>query len=180
MQFRSHAASRLAIALVAGALLAKQAAAAPGDPDTSFSGDGLTSTAVGGGSIGRAVVQQSDGKLVVAGTGLASTDFALVRYLPDGSLDTSFGSGGTVTTSFSAAADLALAAALQPDGKIVAAGLKASGLTGDVALARYNSDGSLDASFGSGGLVATAVSPQGDGANALALQPDGKIVVAGY
>ncbi len=90
-----------------------------------------------------------------------------------------FGSGGKVTTDFSGF-DGAAALALQPDGKVVVAG-SSSPFVGNAnfALARYNPDGSLDPTFGSGGTVITDFGGNGDGAAALALQPDGKIVVAG-
>lgn len=125
-----------------------------------------------------ALAIQTDGKLVAAGA-LAddslSLDFAVVRYNPDGSLDPSFGLGGRVVTDLGSS-DLLTALAVQPDGRIVAAGHSVvSALVRDFALVRYNPDGSLDPSFGSGGRVLT----HGAFPNALALQPDGKIVVAG-
>src|SRR5207249_3267166 len=98
--------------------------------------------------------------------------FALARYNPDGSLDPSF-RGGRVVTSF-ADRDEASALALQSDGKIVVAGFSDAGGRQDFALARYNPNGSLDPSFGSGGRALTDFD-----ALALALQPDGKVVVVG-
>src|SRR3990172_3480045 len=89
-----------------------------------------------------------------------------------GDLDRSFGSGGTVISDFGGFSAASLA--LQPDGKMVVAG--GSGF--DFALARYNADGSLDAGFGSGGMVTTDFGDW-DGAHAVAIQADGKIVVAG-
>lgn len=145
-----------------------------GSLDTSFSGDGLVTTAVdSGGDFAYGVVLQPDGRIVAVGS--SETAFALVRYNPDGSLDTSFGGDGIVTTSVGDNAS-AYDVALQPDGKIVAVGW--SSVESGVALVRYNSDGSLDASFGGDGIV-TAGS---DNAIALdvAVQPDGKIVVVGY
>jgi uncharacterized delta-60 repeat protein len=104
-----------------------------------------------------ALVLQPDGKLVAAS---ASNDFALVRYKPDGSLDTSFNSTGTVATRIRSNAS-AYALALQPDGRLVAAGGAFKGFTQqdrlsvDFALARYDADGSLDGSFGTNGTVTT-------------------------
>ena len=108
-----------------------------------------------------ALAIQSDGKILVAGDSDAfgSDDFALARYNADGSLDTSFGPGhtGLVTTDFgSGSGELANALAIQSDGKILVAGITDASGSGDFALARYNADGSLDASFGPGtGLVTT-------------------------
>jgi uncharacterized delta-60 repeat protein len=104
--------------------------------------------------------------------------FGLTRYNPDGSLDMGFGSGGKVTTAVGSA----VAAALQGDGKIVVAGTgAAAGTTAQAfVLARYNQDGTLDAGFGTGGIVTTSFgAPNGDVAAGVAVQLDGKIIVAG-
>ena len=107
-------------------------------------------------------------------------DFALARYNSNGTLDTTFGTGGKVTTDFSGNHDWANGLAIQSDGKILTAGV-AYDATGnwDFALARYNSDGTLDATFGLDGKVTTELGGRFDEAYALALQPDGKIVAAG-
>src|SRR5439155_10568876 len=121
-------------------------------------------------------------KLVVAGAAYSNVtagDFALARYNPDGSLDSTFGASGKVMTEFGFGWDVANALALQPDGKIVVAGSAYSGPDHDFAIARYNSDGSLDTSFNGTGKVITSIGPGNDYANSVALQPDGKIVVAG-
>lgn len=123
---------------------------------------------------------QEDGKLVVvgkSGSGIGE-DMALVRYLPDGSLDTDFGYGGMTLTNIGGKANAGHAVALQPDGKIVAAGYANPGNM-DFALARYLSDGSLDPTFGHGGIIATDFGGESDIAYAVALQADGKIVAAG-
>jgi uncharacterized delta-60 repeat protein len=146
-----------------------------GSLDSSFGEGGKLMTDFGGvNDQAHAIALQTDGKFVAAGRGGASDDFAVARYNPDGSLDASFGTGGKVTTSFGSAGEQALDVALQPDGKIVAVG------SGDVdwGLARYNADGSLDATFGSGGKVTTDV-PGGGAAFAVVLQNNGKIVVVG-
>jgi uncharacterized delta-60 repeat protein len=134
---------------------------------------------------GSVLALQADGKIVVGGNVVRDpslTDFVLVRYNSDGSLDSSFGNGGIVTTDFFGRADVVLDLALQPDGKIVATGHATNPARGlnslDVALARYKADGSLDPTFGSGGKVTTSFE-NGEGAVALGLQHDGKIVVAG-
>src|SRR5262249_20460037 len=130
----------------------------------------------------RGAALQPDGKIVAAGsTGVSNTDFALVRYNPNGSLDNSFGSAGKVTTEISPGQpDDAYAVAVQPDGRIVAAGTTFAGPTSDdFAVVRYETDGSLDGSFGFGGIATTDVAADGDIANAVAVQPDGQIVAAG-
>src|SRR5262249_46861010 len=150
-----------------------------GSLDTTF-GSGGTVVRTDFSGLYAALVLQPDGKIVVAG---GNGDFVLARYNDDGSLDTTFGSGGTLTTDFSGRDDEPYALAIQSDGKIVAAGrtTTTSGtVLSDFALARYNSDGSLDMTFATGGKVTTTFpSPFPGGAYALALQPDGKIVAAG-
>src|SRR5262249_17951851 len=116
-------------------------------------------------------------------SGSAPADFALARYTTGGSLDTTFGSGGTITTDFAGNPDQASAVALQRDGKIVVVGetnaFRGLGVE-DFALARYNTRGSLDTSFGSAGKVTTDFAGGPDRAFGLAIQSDGKIVAAGY
>jgi uncharacterized delta-60 repeat protein len=152
--------------------------------DASFSQDGKLTTEVdaeryAGGS---AVMVQPDGKILVAGsTGRSpSGDFVLVRYRTDGSLDSSFGTGGIVTTDFGLY-ERANAAVLQPDGKIVVLGesfdMGAYGWPW-LALARYRSDGSLDPSFSGDGML-TLSTGDSSASQALALQGDGKLVVGG-
>ena len=173
------------VALAAGPL-AVPAHAAPGDLDPSFGSGGKVSTHIGDRRVDEAhgVVVQPDGKIIAAGTldNFGGGSFGLVRYNPDGSLDSGFGSGGGVSTFFADASATGEAVALQPDGKIVVVGgvspfnLDAS----DFALARYNPDGSLDAGFGAGGKVITDLGGAfGETARAVAIQPDGKIVVIG-
>ena len=129
----------------------------------------------------KAVALQADGKIVVGGhaqsTTAHSTTFAVARYEADGSLDSTFGTGGVVTTDFGNDWEGVQGLAIQPDGKIVAVGTTG----GIVALARYSPDGSLDPAFGSASTPGTVQSDVigGGGAQAVALQPDGKIVVAG-
>src|SRR5262249_6865942 len=120
------------------------------------------------------------GKIIVVGA--VGDDFSVVRYTAAGAFDTSFGTNGRVTTDFGAT-DKARAAAVQADGKIVVAGVKSTvegGLiTSDFALARYNADGSLDGSFGTGGKQVTDFGSAQDELNGVLAQPDGKIVVVG-
>ena len=145
--------------------------------DSTFGNGGKVTTDISGVDFGYGFVLQADGKFVVTGSANASTssDFAIVRYNANGLLDASFGSGGKVITNFGGS-DAALAAALQPDGKVIAAG---NGNL-DFALARYNADGSLDSTFGSDGLVTTDFFGFSDSVSGIVIQPDGKIVAAGF
>ena len=128
-----------------------------GSLDRRFGTDGTVATDFGDGGAAFALALQPDGKMVAAGaTGrgdFANNGFALARYLPDGSLDRSFGVGGKVVSDFGWTGILALG--LQPDGKLVAAGSAAIGDRRTFAVARYLSDGSLDSGFGVGGKVTT-------------------------
>ena len=123
-----------------------------------------------------ALAIQADGKIVVAGG--ASRDFALARYDPDGTLDTSFGDDGKVQSAFGSRYASAEAIAIQADGKIVAAGTAGVGETW-FALATYHADGTLDASFGGDGKVRTRFGSPYASAHGIAIQADGKIVAAG-
>jgi len=156
-----------------------------GSLDTSFNGTGKVTTAIGTiDDEAFALVLQPDGKLVAAGysyTGAATTyDFALVRYNADGSLDTSFGGTGKVTTAISPANESIEGLVLQPDGKLVAAGFANNGTNDDFAVVRYKADGSLDTTFGGTGKITTPVGSTDDVAEALVRQPDGNLVAAGY
>lgn len=130
-----------------------------------------------------AIVLQSDGKVVVAGdagAGTGDSKFGLVRYNPDGTVDTRYGRAGRVISNFTPKDDFLADAAIQADDKIVAVGAVAgNGPDPRIAVARYRVDGSLDPAFGSAGLVRANLSPGLDWANAVAIQPDGKIIVAG-
>ncbi|KQX50045.1 MULTISPECIES: DUF11 domain-containing protein [unclassified Streptomyces] len=154
---------------------------ADGSLDPSLGGDGAVVAGFTPGSpqdaggIARGAALQPDGKIVSVGyVGNTAFDIGVARYNPDGTLDTTFGGDGMVTADFGGT-EFGNAVAVQPDGRIVAAG---SGGAGFAAL-RYNADGTPDAGFGSGGR--TSVNAPGDGgtAYALALQQNGKIVLAG-
>ena len=153
-----------------------------GTVDTSFDTDGKTTTDIGTSTFDSAnsVAVQSDGKIVVAGR--SSDDFAVARFNTDGSLDTSFDTDGKLSTD----ADIHIRPggkpfAVQSDGKIAIAGSpRSSGAIGDFAVARFNSDGSLDTSFDTDGKTTTDIgSSSYDAAVAVISQPGGKIVVAG-
>ncbi|MFG2029660.1 calcium-binding protein [Streptomyces sp. NPDC048825] len=151
------------------------ALAAPGDLDPDFGTGGTVTTDFDGGNDqGHAVAVQDDGKIIAAGGGGISGDFALARYDTEGNLDTTFGGDGTVTTDFAGGNDQAFGVVVQDDGKIVAAGRAGF----DFGLARYNTDGSLDTTFGGDGTVITGFAGF-DQANGVTLQADGKIIAAG-
>ncbi len=157
-----------------------------GSLDPSFSGNGRQMTSFGGCCEGaRAVALQSDGKIVAVGTtndnGVPAGDFAVARYNPNGSLDTTFSGDGKQLTDFGGAfGDRADAVALQSDGKIVVAGIVDDFRPSDFALARYNPNGSLDGTFSGDGMQRTDFGFGGtEGATGLAVQGDGKIVAVG-
>jgi uncharacterized delta-60 repeat protein len=160
-----------------------------GGLDISF-GDGgkVITNFIAGPSSANALALQSDGKIVVAGR--AGDQFALARYNSDGTLDQNFDSGGLISASFEPGnantISLASSLAIQPDGKIVVGGDSFNRnpaapdyvLDSNVALARYNSDGTLDGTFGAGGFVVSSFG-NFDRTDAITIQSDGKIIVAG-
>jgi uncharacterized delta-60 repeat protein len=154
--------------------------------DTSFGSGGKVdidaSVIATANSEARALVVQPDGKLLVAGYafGPGNSELLVMRLNANGSLDTTFGGTGIVRTPAGTSEDIANAMIRQPDGRIVVAGsaIAADGRR-DFALARFTTAGALDASFGSGGLVTTAVGPSDDIAYSLVLMPWGRLVAAG-
>ncbi len=159
-----------------------------GSLDNTFSEDGKQITDLGlrtGDVIINAVAIQPDGKIVVVGSvSFGSDDFVLVRYNIDGSLDNNFSNDGKQLTDFGGN-DYATSLSIQNDGKIVVAGLiviysdlNTSDYSIDFALARYNTDGSLDATFSEDGKQITDFGGN-DNARSIAIQSDGKIVAAG-
>ena len=168
----------LACILVPSSTLATGVEISPGDLDPTFGEGGKVTTDFFGESDGVSdIALQPNGKIVAVG--VAGGDFALARYNRDGSLDTTFGDGGKVTTDFFGERDEARALAIQPNGKIVVVGFARSNDSPDFALARYNRDGSLDESFGHSGKVTTDFFGEFDEAFDVALLPNGKIVVVG-
>ena len=153
----------------------------------------------------QAVMVQPDGKIVAAGNAVLGTvasadqDFAVVRYLPDGTLDPAFGTGGKATLNITGITDIANAAALQPDGKIVVVGRTFHDRFGrsegnpDIGVGRFRNDGSVDTGFGTQGVVRIDSSIAGgvvtvpdfdgadwDDADDVAVHADGRIVIGGY
>jgi uncharacterized delta-60 repeat protein len=150
-----------------------------GSLDASFGESGTITGTFDGPSGAFAVAIQPDGKLVVVGTTGTfyslddpGTSFGLARFVADGTLDPSFGSGGTLTTRFGERPAAAYGVAIQDDGKIVVVGSDGRAS----AIVRYGTDGSLDASFSGDGVVrARFLGRQGG----VAVQADGKIVMVG-
>ena len=156
-----------------------------GTIDDGFGSNGVVITTFPYTSIASEIALQSDGKIIAAGHtwGGSQNNFALARYNPDGTLDSSFGNSGTVSTSFPERSGVARTLKIQDNGKIIAGGHVYT-LYDDFdefALARYNTDGSLDLTFGSGGQVTTSF---GAGTrnwiNSIQIQENGKIVAGGF
>jgi uncharacterized delta-60 repeat protein len=158
-----------------------------GSPDEGFGAGGKVSVPSFGHDEAQGLALQPDGRILVAGTlfnGLGAFDFGLMRFNEDGSLDENFGKTGRVTTDFSGNSEGVFDVALQTDGRIVAVGTTVDSTSNPLgshnfAIARYNSDGALDSSFGAGGRVATDLFGGSEFAAALAIQADGRLVVAG-
>jgi uncharacterized delta-60 repeat protein len=155
---------------------------ADGSPDPSFGAGGKVATPVGGGGVAESVLLQPDGKIVAGGTtlgksgeGVRSTGrLALARYLPGGSLDPSFGTGGKATSKFG---DLSYAA----DTILLSGGRLGVAIGHDTGfdVARYLPNGLLDKSFGAHGMAGAVFRGQLDIVSSLAAQPDGMLIVAG-
>ncbi|MBI3822042.1 MAG: PKD domain-containing protein [Planctomycetes bacterium] len=154
-----------------------------GSLDGSFGSAGKVRTDFGDGAFPGGIALQPDGKIVVTGaascTPNISCDIALARYNPDGSLDTSFGTGGIVPTHVAGGNEYGGGVVVQADGKIVVGATSVRGTAGDFLVARYHADGSVDASFGTAGRLTTDFGGGDDVGGLIALRPDGKIIVAG-
>jgi uncharacterized delta-60 repeat protein len=160
-----------------------------GGLDQGFGFHGMVLDSTFSNPFGGAVALQADGKILLAGTAYtpSADTFVLERYNADGSLDSSFGAGGTVQSYFGSNQDIANSVAVQVDGKILVAGSgRMAGFpTGNsfFDIVRYNADGSLDTTFNSGRVLTTFSDVGGAGNSeieSITLQPDGKIVAAGY
>jgi uncharacterized delta-60 repeat protein len=154
--------------------------AADGTPDPTFGVGGVVTTPIATGSVARAVIQQRDGRLIVAGSAAngSDDDFALVRYNTDGSPDASFGIGGVVTTPVGPGNDEGYALATGQS-RLYLAGTTSNGSDDDVALVRYQTNGTLDAAFGGDGIATTPIGPGDDEGYALNVQRNGKPIVGG-
>jgi uncharacterized delta-60 repeat protein len=156
--------------------------AQPGTLDSTFGVYGKFKTSIANVyDNGKAIKIQPDGKIVVAGAANngSDADFLVVRYLEDGSLDTDFGGDGSVITTVGNKNEEASAVTLQPDGKILAAGYFVNTLNKDFAVLRYLPNGVIDSTFSGDGKQTTTFNAADEEAFAVAVQPDGKILVAG-
>ena len=164
---------------------------ANGSLNTAFGSGGIVSTppfgdgfdAVGGATLYPTAGTANDGKIVVVGYSMVSTtidsEWLVARYNVNGTLDASFGSGGTAMENFSARSDAARGVAIQTDGKLVVTGYSSPANSAQVeVLARLNTNGALDSTFGTGGTVNATIGTS-NYVEALALQSDGNIVLAG-
>jgi uncharacterized delta-60 repeat protein len=159
------------------------AQAQPGTLDPTFGDGGIVTTSISDEyNIGRGIAVQPDGKIVACGNAGPSSnyDLAVARYNTDGTLDASFGTDGTVLLATSAFKDFGYGVVIQDDGKIVVGGYIWNGSSSDVLVVRLNADGSLDNSFGTDGVVITDFGGSSEVAEAIALQDDGKLLLAGY
>jgi uncharacterized delta-60 repeat protein len=150
-----------------------------GSLDGGFGVEGRVTTDIAGNEQAFDCAVQSDGKIVLAGTTNNFQAYALVRYNLDGSLDNTFDGDGKVITTFPAAGDSYITAVkIQPDSKVIAAG-QASNAVGEITLVRYDGSGLIDPSFGNNGISTGGVGSNNDSVADMALQKDGRIVIAG-
>jgi uncharacterized delta-60 repeat protein len=158
-----------------------------GDLNNNFGDGGAVVTDISGGNdVARAIIKQTDGKIILLGgtefNAAANSNFALVRYNSNGSIDNGFSGDGKITTKFrSNDYSVAYGGMQQKDGKIVVVGssISVDGGDGDFAIARYLSDGTLDSSFNGSGKVLTDVTSGNDFATGVIQQWDGKLLVSG-
>lgn len=152
-----------------------------GSLDLTFSGDGKTTyNVLGGTHNAKDLLVQPDGKIVVSGDCFTGgvINFCLARFTSTGSLDPTFDGDGIVLTDLTTMVGRGYGIAIQSDGKLILVGSRLVSEQ-EVAVARYNTNGSLDNTFGIGGMVSTNVFSGHDEATDVAIQPDGKIVVSG-
>ncbi len=152
-----------------------------GTLDNTFSTDGRVTLDLGGKEEGKSVVVQADGKILIGGHSDSNSDvdFVIVRYNSDGTIDSSFGTSGQVSTDFGKGDDVATNILLVANGKILVTGYAFNGDARDFAAAQYNADGSLDLSFSYDGMVTTYVGRSGT-CNSSVRQPDEKLILFGW
>ncbi len=155
-----------------------------GSIDSTFDFDGQATTAIGlANDQNYCLAIQTDGKIVTAGITLNASiisSVAIARFNTDGSIDSTFDSDGIVTTTIGVNSNFIKDMKIQTDGKIVLAGINFNGSNYDFLVLRYNSNGTLDPTFDTDGIVISAIGPSYDVANSLVIQPDGKIILGGY
>jgi uncharacterized delta-60 repeat protein len=154
-----------------------------GTLDTSFGTSGKVTQNIGSGhDYGNSHAIQSDGKILLSGYCYngSNYDFCIARFNSNGTLDTSFGTSGKVIQPIGSSNDYGYSLAIQPDGKILLSGYCYNGSNYDFCIARFNSNGTLDTSFGTSGKVIQPIGSSDDQGQSLAIQPDGKILLGGY
>ncbi len=167
--------------LISIAATTAAATAAPGSLHTAFGAGGKVTANYSAFEVSNAVAVQSDGKIIIAGYSavFGNADVAVLRYNANGTLDTTFsGDGGVLTDVGISSTDVATCVAVQSDGKILVGGYSNASGVNDHLLLRYNTNGTLDTTFGSNGRILYNAGGN-DQAAALAIQPDGKIVLVG-
>jgi len=152
-----------------------------GNLDSSYGSNGISLIDLNDYEEARDLIIQTDGKIILAGYGRPSIDedFTIVRLMPNGQLDATYGIGGISVTDVASSDDEIYSMCLQPDGKIIVGGRSNNGSNFDFALARFQINGNIDSTFGINGMVTTDILMANDYGYGLALQTDGKIVFAG-
>jgi len=149
-----------------------------GTLDTSFGTSGKVIQPIGSANdYGYSLAIQPDGKILLGGN--CSGDFCIARFNSDGTLDTTFGNSGKIIQPIGSYNDWGQSLAIQPDGKILLGGHYYNGSNDDFCIARFNSDGTLDTTFGNSGKIMQPIGSYDDFGNSLAIQPDGKILLGG-
>jgi uncharacterized delta-60 repeat protein len=154
-----------------------------GTLDTTFGSSGKVIQPIGSANDrGQSLAIQPDGKILLGGfcSNGSNWDFCIVRFNSDGTLDTTFGSSNKVIQPIGSSKDYGYSLAIQPDGKILLGGYCRNGSSEDLCIVRFNSDGTLDTTFGSSNKVIQPIGSANDRGQSLAIQPDGKILLGGY
>jgi uncharacterized delta-60 repeat protein len=156
---------------------------AKGILDDSF-GNGSGYVYISGDNYGQSLAVQSNGKILLGGycynNSSGNRNFCIARFNSNGTLDTTFGSSGKVIQTIGLSFYFGQSLAIQPDGKILLGGHCSNGRNNDFCIARFNSNGTLDTSFGSSGIVIQPIGSFNDNGQSLAIQSDGKILLGGY
>ena len=175
--------NRIVVAGTAGGDVALARYRPDGELDDAFGDHGTRITDLGSDDFANGVALDAEGRILVAGHTLGdgvTLDFALARYSAGGELDESFGAHGLVTTDVGGGDDFAESLTVQRDGRIVVVGRATSPTILDLAVVRYRDDGTPDTSFGTGGTITADFHGGGEFGQDVAIQPDGRIVAAGY
>jgi uncharacterized delta-60 repeat protein len=154
-----------------------------GTLDTSFGIKGKVILPIGSDSdFGDSLAIQPDGKILLGGSCLnvSNSDFCIARFNSNGTIDTTFGSSGKVIQPIGSGNDRGFSLVIQPNGKILLGGFCDNGFNYDFCIARFNSNGTIDTTFGSSGKVIQPIGSNDDYGYSLAIQPDGKILLGGY